>query len=340
MIGLGWVGDQYDAALVKLDERGAHEAFRLVVPAADLMNLRRQIFEWQKICIEELPVAIDSSSGIIEHFLVSSSIALYRVDPQPGLSRRPGGSADPIDIAQAWTPLTSHRLSISSGGLIGREEELMQHREEAENSGTVSSGKARVSKSGVSTNRSQVALTFDDGPGEESTMAILDILRHFDVPATFFCLGLAVSANKSILETIADAGHTLGNHTWSHPYLPDLTDVEIADQVDSTGMIVEQILGYRPTFFRPPYGIQNSRVSKLIRSIGIDSVLWDVDSRDWAAPGVSSIVKNVLDQVHSGSIILMHDGGTNKHQTVGALPAVIEGLVARGLEIVSIATLR
>jgi peptidoglycan/xylan/chitin deacetylase (PgdA/CDA1 family) len=131
---------------------------------------------------------------------------------------------------------------------------------------------------------------------------------------------------------MAEAGHGVGNHTWSHPFLPDLSPRELELQLERTDEVLEAAVGAgAPRLFRPPYGSRSRDVvSWLGRDGGPTVVLWDVDTGDWAMPGAPAIAATVLAQARPGSIVLMHDGGGDRSQTAEALPAVIEGLLDRG----------
>ena len=132
---------------------------------------------------------------------------------------------------------------------------------------------------------------------------------------------------------MSESGHGLGNHTWSHPFLPDLSVAEFAVQLERTdeamaaaGRLPERQL------FRPPYGSRTPEALSWLaaQQAGPTMVLWDVDACDWAMPGAAAIAGTVLDQARPGSVVLMHDGGGDRSQTVEALPAIIEGLLADG----------
>jgi peptidoglycan/xylan/chitin deacetylase (PgdA/CDA1 family) len=161
---------------------------------------------------------------------------------------------------------------------------------------------------------------------------VLDVLERYGVPATFFCVGLHASAHTEELARMAEAGHALGNHTWSHPFLPDLSVREFEVQLERTFGALEDGAGVRPArLFRPPYGSRKAELLTWLGRIGgPTTVLWDVDTGDWAMPGTAAITDVVLTRVRPGSIVLMHDGGGDRSQTAEALPAVIEGLLERG----------
>ena len=126
-----------------------------------------------------------------------------------------------------------------------------------------------------------IALTFDDGPGPY-TAHLLDILDQYGAKATFFLIGSKVSGQASVARSIQARGHQLGNHSWSHPELPKLSVDQIAGEIDRTNEAIRQATGVKPTILRPPYGAANGVVLEQLRARGMSSILWSVDTRDWA----------------------------------------------------------
>ena len=184
-----------------------------------------------------------------------------------------------------------------------------------------------------------VALTFDDGPWPGSTHAILRILKRKHVPATFFLIGRQVRPAAHLVREELAAGMEVEDHSWDHPLVPPLSHLSrahIHDEISFTAT-VERALGAHPTLFRPPGGSWSDEVVQLARAQGMRVVLWSVDPRDWA-PGATSrgIVRNVLSNVHAGSIVLLHDGGGNRSATVRALPRIIDGIRKRGLRLTTV----
>jgi peptidoglycan-N-acetylglucosamine deacetylase len=182
----------------------------------------------------------------------------------------------------------------------------------------------------------EVALTFDDGPNPPYTQEVLAILQRYGVDATFFCVGRLAQANYILVKQEYAAGHVIGNHSWSHPYLPNFSGAIISWQLSTTSDTIANIIGVRPTFFRPPYGAFNAQVLTIANAQGLSTVIWDVDPRDWSMPGTNVIIARVLSQVHNGAIILMHDGGGNRSQTVAALPTIIATIQQRGYHFVTL----
>ncbi|MCL6445246.1 MAG: polysaccharide deacetylase family protein [Alicyclobacillus sp.] len=171
-------------------------------------------------------------------------------------------------------------------------------------------------------------LTFDDGPDDEYTPEVLDILRHYGVPAVFFCLGSQAETHPNVLVRMAEEGHTVGNHSWDHPFLTKLPPEEVVRQLESTSASIEAKIGRRPILFRPPYGDVNERVVQQASELGYQTVLWSVDSVDWSGIPGPEVAANAISRLCPGGIMLHHSAG-NVAGTVAALPYVIE--VARKL---------
>ena len=173
-----------------------------------------------------------------------------------------------------------------------------------------------------------VAITYDDGPVPGSTERLLDILKRKGVHATFFVVGRNANANPQILRRIRDEGHTIGNHSYSHPDLARQSDGAIAAQLDDTDAALQKQAGLDPHWLRPPYGSHNPRVASAAGARGMALAVWDVDTADWQHRNPATTCKRAVDGTREGSIILMHD----IHQpTVDAAECVIDGLRAKGL---------
>lgn len=179
-----------------------------------------------------------------------------------------------------------------------------------------------------------IALTFDDGPSLAFTPQILGVLEQYGVSATFFCDGQQVQSYPGLVQQMSQAGETIGNHGWNHSDLTRLSPDMIRGQLRSTSIAIQRATGISPTLFRPPYGDTNGVVSSIASQLGMYQILWTIDSRDWQRPGAGAIVSTVLTNARSGSIVLMHDGGGDRSQTVQALPQIIVGLRQRGFTFV------
>ncbi|GAC1434943.1 MAG: hypothetical protein NVSMB51_03300 [Solirubrobacteraceae bacterium] len=160
-------------------------------------------------------------------------------------------------------------------------------------------------------------LTFDDGPGE-CTGALLDLLGERGISATFFVLGEQAAARPQLLRRIAAEGHRVGNHSWDHPVLPQLPAPEQRDQLVRTSAAIERLLGEPPTIFRPPYGASSPGLEQIAAALGMTTLLWDVDTRDWQAPGAAAIAAAVRG-AQPGEVVLLHDGRRAGEQTIEGL---------------------
>lgn len=182
----------------------------------------------------------------------------------------------------------------------------------------------------------EIALTFDDGPNPTYTPQVLAVLQQYKIKATFFCVGRLAQAYPNLVKQEHDQGHIVGNHTWGHPNMPLLSVASIIWQLTTAGDAIQQAIGIRPDLFRPPYGAVNSNVLTYANSMGLTIIQWNVDPRDWSRPGVDVIYARVLAQARAGSIILLHDGGGDRTQTVAALPMIIQWFQRQGLRFVTI----
>jgi len=279
---------------------------------------------------------VDSTNGMLDGHLAAAGLDVYRADP-PVLPPRPVlGSVPAADLAGAAVRDLSllTRLRRDHGTLTGRTEENAAGMRASAPQMEALTAAGRCLDSGPR-DRPDVALTFDDGPNPPYTGRILDTLARYAVPATFFCIGLNATAYPDEVARTAEERHALGNHTWSHPFLPELTRAEFTAQVERTGEAMATAGGVAaPALFRPPYGSRSPDVARWFGEMDPSVVLWDVDPGDWAMPGADAIARTVLDQTRPGSVILMHDGGGDRFQTAEALPAIIEGLLGRGYRFV------
>jgi len=181
----------------------------------------------------------------------------------------------------------------------------------------------------------EIALTFDDGPGEY-TERVLAALRRNHVPGTFFEVGNEVPQYPRAVQALTDAGMTIGTHSQSHPDFRSLNQADQAAQLDDSMRAIEGTGAAAPRLFRPPYGAFNQTTRELLAQRRLLAVLWSVDSEDYTRPGVDRIVQNVVPNVTPGSIILMHDGGGDRSETVGALERMIPELKRQGYRFVSV----
>lgn len=189
-----------------------------------------------------------------------------------------------------------------------------------------------------------VALTFDDGPDPTWTPKILEILRRENVPATFFVVGRESLAHPELLKAEASAGHVIANHTFSHPNMNDVSSWRARLEVLGNQAVIDSVIGRRPLLYRSPYGSGDRTVGgrtrdDLVSQLGMKPVGWTDDSMDWSRPGVQKIVDTTVDQATPLTIVLLHDGGGNRAQTVAALPLIIQRLRAEGYRFVTVPAL-
>jgi peptidoglycan-N-acetylglucosamine deacetylase len=207
----------------------------------------------------------------------------------------------------------------------------------------------RVGRYGAS--KTEVAITFDDGPDPQWTPKILDVLKREHATATFFLIGIQADKFADVAARIYREGNTIGNHTFTHPDISNVSHPYIKVELNLTERLFASRLGIRTLFFRPPYSIDaepdtEDEVSPLeiAEEMGYITVGDKIDPNDWKGPSADQIVSSVLahlppcdpNDIHCGNIILLHDGGGNRLQTVLALPRIIEGIRAKGLKIVPV----
>jgi peptidoglycan/xylan/chitin deacetylase (PgdA/CDA1 family) len=181
----------------------------------------------------------------------------------------------------------------------------------------------------------EVALTFDDGPGPY-TEQILDILVRHGAPATFFPVGVAIEEYPDAIRREASAGFAIGDHTQNHVKMAGLPPAEQESQLLEQATDLRRLGAPFPRLFRPPFGEYDASTLKLLRRKRMLMVLWTVETADYERPGEGAILEHVLEQVHPGAIVLLHDGGGDRSETVTALPKVIEKLRARDYRLVTV----
>jgi peptidoglycan-N-acetylglucosamine deacetylase len=173
-----------------------------------------------------------------------------------------------------------------------------------------------------------VRLTFDDGPVRANTPRVLKVLSNYRVKATFFVIGQKARRHPRLVKREYREGHSVQNHTYTHPDLTTLGPVQTRRELRATNQAIKAAGVPRPYRFRPPHGVTNARVRSVGASLGLIQTLWNVDPRDWANPPASVICRRVVTNVRPGSIVLLHDGSAAN--TVEALPCIIKRLRAQG----------
>jgi peptidoglycan/xylan/chitin deacetylase (PgdA/CDA1 family) len=175
-----------------------------------------------------------------------------------------------------------------------------------------------------------IALTIDDGPSPIYTPQILQILEKYHVQASFSMIGENVTYYPEMAREVADAGHMIVNHTWNHADLALLSAAQTRSEIASASDAIHTAVGKTPKLFRAPYGAWSRAALEYCASEHLTPLDWSVDPRDWARPGVREIVTNIMANTRTGSIILEHDGGGNRSETVAALKIVIPRLLDQG----------
>jgi peptidoglycan/xylan/chitin deacetylase (PgdA/CDA1 family) len=178
-----------------------------------------------------------------------------------------------------------------------------------------------------------MVLTFDDGPDPRYTPDILDTLAQYDVRAMFFVCGEMAADHRDLLARMADEGHVVGNHTWSHPLLTRLGRTQIRSQMERTCDVIEEAYGERPAWFRAPYGAWNRAAFQLGAELGMEPLAWTVDTLDWTTPGTRTIVGRVEDGAAPGVVVLSHDAGGDRTQSVRALRDYLPHLLDSGYHV-------
>ncbi|MCQ4081059.1 polysaccharide deacetylase family protein [Streptomyces sp. RB6PN25] len=180
-----------------------------------------------------------------------------------------------------------------------------------------------------------IALTIDDGPHPEWTPQVLDLLRRYGITATFCQVGAQVSAYPGLVRAVAAEGHLIANHTWTHADLARASAATVRSQLERTSDEIEKVSGHRPALYRAPYGAWSKQTLSTCRELDMRPLDWSVDPRDWSRPGTSRIVERIMAHTHPGSIILEHDGGGDRSQTVAALRVVLPRLIDAGYQFVT-----
>ena len=175
-----------------------------------------------------------------------------------------------------------------------------------------------------------IALTIDDGPDPVYTPQVLRILHKYQVTATFSMIGLHVAAYPQLARMVAEAGHRIANHTWTHADLARMPAHLVHSELARASHAIHAATGVQPGLFRAPYGSWSAAVISQCEHMRMVPLDWSVDPRDWAQPGTRSIIRTIMDNTQPGSIILEHDGGGNRSQTVAALRVVLPRLLHEG----------
>lgn len=257
--------------------------------------------------------------------LLIGLVAVVVIIAAIGLATR-GGDA-PTSRATADPVIPSVTIQSATADQLGpRDQEL------------VGIGQKGVSIHRAGGRRKMVALTFDDGPGKD-TPSILSILKQNNVPATFFVVGQEIQANPQMLGQEIAQGSQIGIHTWDHQDMTKLSSAKQQKEIVDTQNAIINATGTPSRLFRAPYGAVNPSVIATAEKNKLLSVLWETDTNDWQQPDAATIVQRVMSQVSPGTIILMHDGGGDRANTVAALPTIIKELKKQGYDFATVGDL-
>jgi len=187
----------------------------------------------------------------------------------------------------------------------------------------------------------KLALTFDDGPNDPYTLRLLEILARHRVHATFFLLGQYTQQRPDIAREVVKAGHVVGNHTFTHPYLAFKSPGEVRTQLNNCESALTDAVGAHSNLFRPPFGSRRPAVLRIVRQMGLEPIMWNVTAYDWKAPSAEYIERNVTGKVRGGDVILLHDGGhlvfgTDRSYTVTATDRLISRYKSEGYDFVTV----
>jgi peptidoglycan/xylan/chitin deacetylase (PgdA/CDA1 family) len=194
---------------------------------------------------------------------------------------------------------------------------------------------------GLAAGTKQLALTYDDGPNDPHTLHLLDVLARHEARATFFLIGRYVKQRPDIVRQIAQAGHAIGNHTFTHPLLTFKSEAEIRRELTECRTAIAEAIGEHSNRFRPPFGGRRPAVLRIARELGLEPVMWNITGYDWNAPPAATIVRTISRRIRGGDVILLHDGGhkqmgADRSQTVAATDHLLAQFKLQGSAFVTI----
>lgn len=191
----------------------------------------------------------------------------------------------------------------------------------------------------------QIALTYDDGPNDPHTLKLLEVLAKHNVQATFFMIGRYVQQRPDIARAVAEAGHVIGNHTFTHPLLTFKSASQTRTELVDCRKALQDAIGEHSNLFRPPFGGRRPATLSIARELGLEPIMWNVTGYDWNAPPAAEIERKVVRQMHGGDVILLHDGGhrapgADRAQTVIATENLIRQYKDEGWNFVTVEEMR
>ncbi|MBM7570316.1 polysaccharide deacetylase family protein [Aquibacillus albus] len=192
----------------------------------------------------------------------------------------------------------------------------------------------------IETDCKTVAITFDDGPNPVYTPQVLEIFQEVSGNVTFYMIGEQMEKHPEIFEAVVEHGHEVGNHTYTHPKLTELSDNDCYSEIDRTDRLIREMTGNKPLTFRPPYLDYNEQVQSIVERFGYSVAgAVNMDAQDWEQPGVEHIYSKSLENVSNGSILLFHDGFGDRSQTIEALRKLVAELDDQGYQFVTLTEL-
>jgi len=260
--------------------------------------------------------------------LAATALAVFALIPHPATAAQGPAKATPTPAAAKTTPAPATPVPATLAAATPAP------------SATASPAPAGTPKSTYSSchvDGPYIAMTFDDGPSGPNTPRLLDMLKERKIHATFFFVGQCVEEYPDIVKRIAAEGHEVANHSWSHPDLARMSDAAVHEQIQKTHDAIVQACGVAPKVMRPPYGAFTARQRAWANATwGYKVILWDVDPLDWKVRNSEHVKAEILKQTQGGSIILSHD---IHKTTVDAMPATLDGLIAKGYKFVTVSEL-
>jgi peptidoglycan/xylan/chitin deacetylase (PgdA/CDA1 family) len=181
-----------------------------------------------------------------------------------------------------------------------------------------------------------IYLTFDDGPDPHTTPRLLELLEENGVQAMFFLIGRHVERHPELVQSIKKAGHTVANHSYSHPWLLSLPTPALEEEIERTNRAIEDVTGEAPTFFRAPYGFMDQRAGDCLKERSMTPVYWGAAPEDWSAPGTERVVRRVLWKLAPGTVVVLHEGYGIGDQTIAAAKQIICTAKDRGLKMAQV----
>ncbi|MEK3980774.1 polysaccharide deacetylase family protein [Psychrobacillus sp. FSL K6-2836] len=324
--------------IIEIDDLFGHDESKLIKLSSLVRdNIMKDPSLKDKLLEEEMMLATEPKWSNFEKFaLIDDTLVLY-FDEYEIANGSAGAPIISVPLAELSEQLVAPFKPTVSVEVLPKppveedSENIREEKEEEKNNGIET--ETQDDEQTENAKKKQVALTFDDGPDPKVTPKILATLAKYDAKATFFMLGSRVEFYPEIANNVLEAGHELGNHTWTHANLTNMSSDAITEEVSRTNNIIEKSTGETPTVFRPPYGAFND---DMLNVLSLPVVLWDVDTLDWKHRDATQLLASVKSSVHDGSTILMHDIHLS---TAQGLESVLAYLTSEGYTFVTVSEL-